>query len=178
MRKTRLLTLAILSLLLGACASTTPRTGEVQRMTPEDIAKIRPVAKPTIPLDEIVALSQANTAPDAIIARLAATSTLYALTPSQIVVLARNGVDQKVIDYMVDAQEKARQATLITQLADRDAAAAAQLAREREHRLALQRRQDHWNWGFAYGPWGPGFGGGWGRGHYYDPFYRRFGPRW
>ena len=33
----------------------------------------------------------------------------------------RQGVDQKVIDYLAEVQEKARQATLTTQLADRDA---------------------------------------------------------
>ena len=167
-----------LAALLTACASPGPQTGAVQRLTPEQLAGLKPIANPKVPLDEIVALSQAGTAPAAIIARLTATATIHSLTPAQIVVLSRNGVDQKVIDHLVETQEKARQATLITQLADRDAEVAAQLARERERRLALQRRQDQWNWGFSYGPWGPGFGGGWGRGYYYDPFYRRYGPRW
>ncbi len=178
MRMARNLVPAVLAVLLTACASSGPQPGAVQRLTPEQLANLKPIANPKVPLDEIVALSQAGTAPDAIIARLTATSTIHALTPAQIVVLSRNGVDQKVLDHLVETQEKARQATLITQLADRDAEAAAQLALERQRRLALQQRQDQWNWGFSYGPWGPGFGGGWGRGYYYDPFYRRYGPRW
>ena len=178
MRMARSLVLVVPALLLTACASSGPQPGVVQRLTPEQLASVKPIANPKVPLDEIVALSQAGTAPDAIIARLTATSTIHALTPAQIVVLSRNGVDQKVIDHLVETQEKARQVTLITQLADRDAQAAAQLAVERERSLALQRRYNPWNWGFAYGPWGPGFGGGWGRGYHYDPFYRRYGPRW
>ncbi len=178
MRMARSFAPLVVAALLTACASPGPQPAAVQRLTPEQLANLKPIANPKVPLDEIVALSQAGTAPDAIIAHLTATSTIHALTPAQIVVLSRNGVNQKVIDHMVETQEKARQATLITQLADRDAQAAAQLAVERERRLALQRRYDQWNWGFAYGPWGPGFGGGWGRGYHYDPFYRRYGPRW
>jgi|GEM_PF-6529214 len=178
MRMARSLTLLVVAALMTACASPGPPPGAVQRLTPEQLASLKPVANPKVPLDEIVALAQAGTAADAIIARLTATSTIHALTPTQIVVLSRNGVDQKVIDHLVETQEKARQATLITQLADRDAEVAAQLARERERRRALQHRQDQWMWGFGYGPWGPGFGGNWGRGFHHDPFFRRFGPRW
>ena len=178
MRMARSFALLVVTALMTACASPGPQPGAVQRLTPEQLASLKPIANPKVPLDEIVALAQAGTAPDAIIARLTATATMHALTPAQIVVLSRNGVDQKVIDHLVEAYEKARQATLITQLADRDAEVAAQLARERERRWALQQRQDQWMWGFGYGPWGPGFGGRWGRGYHYDPFFRRFGPRW
>lgn len=178
MQMARSSALLVVAALMTACASPGPQPGAVQRLTPQQLANLKPIANPKVPLDEIVTLSQAGTAPDAIIARLTATSTIHALTPAQIVVLSRNGVDQKVIDHLVETQEKARQATLITQLADRDAEVAAQLARERERRLALQRRQDQWMWGFGYAPWGPGLGGSWGRGYHYDPFFRRYGPRW
>lgn len=178
MRLAHLSSLGILCLLLQACTLPGPQPGSVQRMSPQDLANFKVKPNPGVPLDEIVALSQAGTTPEVIIARLTATATVHALTPAQIVVLARNGVDQKVIDHLALVQEKARQATLITQLADRDAQAAAELEQERAYRRALQQRQDQFYWGFNYGPWGPGFGPGWGRGYYYDPFYRRFGPRW
>ena len=178
MRRFKSILLTAPILLLAACASPGPSAPAVQRLSPEELARLAPTPNPTVSLEEIMARSKVGTAPEALIKRLADTGTIHVLTPAQIVELSRQGVDQKVIDYLVHAQEKARQATLITQLADRDAQAAAQLARERERRRALQMQQDSWHWGFGYGPWGPSYGIGWGRGYYYDPFYRGYRPRW
>ena len=104
--------------LLGACASPGPQPGSVQRLTPEQLARIAPTPNPAIPLSEIMALSKAGTPPEAIIKRLADTGTVHVLSASQIINLATHGVDQKVIDALVEAQERSRQTTLVTQLAD------------------------------------------------------------
>lgn len=164
-------------LLLTACASSGPQPGSVQRLSPEELARIRPVARPVVGLEEIIARTKTGQTPEAIIARLRETGTVHVLPSAQIVDLSRQGVDQKVIDYLAEAQEKARQATLTTQLADRDAQAAAQLEQERQRRLALQHQYDSWTWGYSYGPWGPRYGIGWGRGYYHDPFFRPW-RRW
>ena len=177
MQLVKLSAVVAVALLLAACASGGPPPGSVQRISPEELARIRPVAKPVVGLEEIIARSKTGATPDAIIARLAETGTVHVLTSAQIVELSRQGVDQKVLDYLAETQEKARQASLITQLADRDAQAAAALEQERGRRLALQRQYDNWQWGFAYGPWGPRYGIGWGRGYYHDPFYRPW-RRW
>jgi hypothetical protein len=176
MRLPKTLCLAPLALLLAACASNGPPPGAVQRLSPQDLARLQPPANPKIPLDEIVAWSKEGATPEAIVRRLGETGTVHILSPAQIVDLARQGVHQKVIDYLVDVQEKARQATLITQLADRDAQAAAQLAHERERQRALQQYYGSWQWGYGAGPWGPGYGIG--RGYYYDPYFRGWRPRW
>ena len=95
---------------------------------------------------------------------------MHVLSPAQIVDLSKQGVDQAVIDHLVAGAEKARQATLATQLADRDAREADRLARERARRLALERDWA-WSWGFGYGRWGPSWGMGWGRPYPYGPYY-------
>lgn len=162
--------------ILAGCASSGPPPGTVQRITPEELARIKPVAKPVVGLEEIIARTRTGATPEAIIARLAETGTVHVLTSAQIVELSRQGVDQKVLDYLAEVQEKARQATLVTQLADRDAQAAAQLEQERQRRQALQHQYDAWYWGYGYGPWGPRYGFGWGP-YYRDPFFRPW-RRW
>ena len=161
---------------LGGCAST-QHNGRVERVTPEQLAALKPAPNPKIPLAEVIALSKGATPTAAIIARLQESGTFYNLTPQQIVDLNAGGVDQSVINHLVDAQERARQATLITQLADRDAQAAAQLEHERQKRLYAQRRYDPYFYdpfwprpfyGYGYrGGWNFGIGGGF-------PRYRRW----
>jgi hypothetical protein len=156
--------------LLSACASSGPAPGTVARLSPEELSRLQPTPKPAIPLADIVMWSKEGAKPDAIIRRLTETGTMHVLAPAQIVDLSRQGVDQAVIDHLVQVQEKARQATLATQLADRDAQAAAQLEQERERRRAMQQRLNQWNWGIGYGA-------GWGPGYYRDPFFRPW-RRW
>lgn len=129
-------------------------------MTPEQLAALKPVANPAVPLDEVVALSKAGTAPEDIIKRLRETHTIHLLAAQQIVDLGKQGVDQTVINYMADAQEKARQARLLTELADRDAAQAKKLENEKQRRRAAE--QSYYGYGgFSYGypryGWGPGY---------------------
>ena len=137
---------------LAGCASSGPQPGSVQRLTPEQLARIAPTPNPAIPLSEIMALSKAGTPPGAIIKRLADTGTVHVLSATQIVNLATHGVDQKVIDALVEAQERSRQTTLMTQLADRDAQEAQRLEFERQRLWQAQR-------------------------YYYDPFWDPYWPR-
>lgn len=163
---------------LGGCAAP-QHNGQVTRLSPEDLARLVPPPNPKVPLSDVIVWSEEKATPDAIIKRLRDTGTFYNLNAQQIVDLAKQGVDQRVIDHLVDAQEKARQTTLLTQLADRDAQAAQDLEREQNRRRALQNQYNFWNFGYgAYGaPWGPRYGLGWSYGSYYDPFFRTWRPR-
>ena len=172
-RKFFFITLAIAAVSLGGCAST-QTNGRVERITSEQLAAFKPAPNPAIPLADVITLSQAAIPPAMIIKKLQDSGTFYNLTPQQIVDLNAQCVDQTVINHLVDAQEKARQTTLITQLADRDARVAQELQRERARREALQ---SHYQWSYGYGPWRPGYGFGWSRGPFYDPFYRSW-RRW
>jgi hypothetical protein len=169
---------AVLALLCG-CASP-QQNGQITRLTPEDLSRLTPPPNPKVPLSEVISLSAAGTPPEVLIKKLQDTGTFYNLNAQQIVDLSKQGVDQRVIDHLVDAQEKARQATLLTELADRDAKAAQALERERNRRRAMQQQYNSWNFGYgAYGGnWGPRYGLGWSYGSYYDPFFRAWRPRW
>ncbi len=168
---------------LGGCAST-QHNGLVTRLTPADLARLTPPPNPKLPLSEVIALAKSALPPDAIIKNLQDTGSFYNLNAQQIVDLSKQGVDQRVIDHLVDAQEKARQATLLTELADRDAKAAQDLERERNRRRTLQHQYHYSAWPHGYGgfggAWSPrfGFGGSIGSPYYYDPFFRAWRPRW
>lgn len=173
------LILAAALALLGGCASPPP-AGQIARLTVEDLARLTPPPNPKVPLSEVISLSAAGTPPESLIRKLQDTGTFYNLSAQQIVDLGKQGVDQRVIDHLVDAQEKARQATLLTELADRDAKAAQALERERNRRRALQQQYNSWSFGLGSygGGWGPRSGIGWSYGSYYDPFFRTWRPRW
>ena len=179
------LMLAATLIALGGCASTQPgeTRGQVARLSPQDLARLTPPPNPKVPLGELIGWSQEKATPEAIIKRLRDTGTFYNLSPQQIVDLHQQGVAQPVINHLVEAQEKARQATLLTELADRDAKAAQDLERERNRHRALQHQYGPAPYPYGYGhggAWGPrfGFGSSIGRPYYYDPFFRSWRPRW
>ena len=87
-------------LALSACASSGARYGNVDRITPEEMAKILPKPIATLSLDEIVSDSKQGKTADAIIAKIKASSSRYELTPSQSLDLSQKGVDVKVLDYI------------------------------------------------------------------------------
>lgn len=185
MSRSRLIALLLLitALTLGGCASPQPsasksahQPGQITRLSPQDLARLTPPPNPRVPLSEVIVWSQEGAASDAIIKKLQDSGTFYNLTAQQIVDLNKQGVHQRVIDHLVEAQEKARQATLFTQLADRDAKAAQQIEQERNRRRALQQQ---YQYGYG-GAWGPrhGFGFGASSPYYYDPFFRTWRPRW
>ena len=178
MSRSRLIPLLLLTaaVALGGCASTRQH-GEVTRLSPQDLARLVPPPNPKVPLSEVMVWSQEGASSDAIIKKLQDTGTFYNLNAQQIIDLSKQGVHQRVIDHLVEAQEKARQATLLTELADRDAKAAQQIEQERNRRRALQQQYQYYGYG---GAWGPrhGFGFGAGSPYYYDPFFRTWRPRW
>lgn len=162
------------TVLLSSCATTPPpAAARMERLTPEQLAAIRPQANPAVPLAEIEAMSRAGTPPADIIKRLRDTQTIHLLTAQQIVELAREGVDQSVIDYLAETQEKARQARQLTELADRDAAQAKKLEAETRRRRAAE--EAYYNYG-GFWPGYPGYRPGW-PGYYGSPFFYGY-RRW
>lgn len=172
MKLFRMSIIVLAAAMLSACASDGPRPGEIQRLTPEQVAALKPAPNPKVPLEEIVALSKSGVAAEAIIKRLQETATIHNLSAQNIIDLGREGVDRKVIEFLAEVQEKARQSALATQLADRDAQHARELEQEQQRRRALQLQYENWNWGFGFGGWGPHGGFGWSPLYYYDWRFR------
>jgi PBP1b-binding outer membrane lipoprotein LpoB len=158
--KTWMMLIAIV-LLLSGCASTGTQQTKVDRITPEELAKILPQPVATVTLDEIVADSKAGKTADEIIAKIKTSHSRYELTPTQTLDLNKQGVDVKVLDYIHQSNELAKQNAIADEMNKREqekSATKKQLQRER----ALNNRY--------YDPfWGPHFGAYYGRGFYPIP---------
>ncbi len=161
--------LVIMSLMLiTACASTPAQQPQVKRITPEELAKILPPAVATISLDEIVNDAKQGKTPDEIITKIQTSNSRYELTPAQTLDLSKQGVDTKVLDYIHQSNELAKQNAMADEINTREKErAAAEKILKRERDLARSRYYDPY--------WGSGFGGFYGH-----PFYgynRGFGSR-
>ena len=176
----QVLALVISLLLVAGCASTGPQQAKIERITPEELAKILPQPVATVTLEEIVKDSKANKSADEIIAKIKASNSRYELTPAQTLDLSKKGVDTKVLDYIHESNELAKQNAVADEINKREkerAAAEKKLKRERD--AAQNRYYDpFWGprfggfYGGPYGYYGRGFGSrfGWGGGFGY-PFY-------
>jgi hypothetical protein len=159
---------------LSACATngvenTQP---EVQRISPEDLAKIMTPAVATVSLDELLADAKQGKTPDEIIAKIKASNSRYELTPAQSLALHQQGLDIKVLDYIHEANERAKQNALADEINKRQQAQAEKEKLLKEERdLARMQYYDPY-WGMYYGrPWGP-YGP-----NPYTLRYRYLGPR-
>ena len=172
--KFNLISIVLIALCLSACATTGARTdaqqGSVERITPEELAKLMPPAVATVSLDEIVADSKAGKTPDEIIEKIKTSNSRYELTPTQVLDLNKQGVDVKVLDYIGQANELAKQNAIADELNKRNKETlAAQKILKRERDIARER--------LYYDPfWGPRFGAYYGRPYYGSRFRgSRFG---
>lgn len=161
------LVLIALSMLAG-CASTGAPPAQVKRITPEELAKLLPPPVATLSLDEIINDSKQGKTPDQIIEKIKASNSRYELTTAQALELSKQGVDTKVLDYIHQSNELAKQNAVADEINKREkerATAEKMLKRERD--IARSRYYDPF--------WGPRFGGFYGH-----PFYgynRGFGGR-
>jgi hypothetical protein len=159
--------IALTVLTISGCA-TSPGVGQrdaagnplLARLTPAERAQIGPEAPVRLSVETLVALSQQGVSPDQIIRRYFQTGTRLKLTEAQLAALRKEGVDQRVLDYIASAEQDAARTDAIAAQADQ--AAQVRLAYDRALYAA-------WWGGYPYaGYWGPGVypyaGYGWGRG--------------
>lgn len=168
-------------LVLSGCASTATKQGKVDRITPEELAKLIPPPVATVSLDEIVATSRAGKTSDDIIAQIKASNSRYELSPAQVVDLNKQGVDTKVLDYIQQSNELAKQNIMADEIYKREKdkrVAQDQLRRERNFNRN-QFNDPFWGGGFGngFGGFGPGFIGPIGPGGHFGRFGNRFGNR-
>lgn len=166
----RLILLMFSLLVFAGCASTGNKPSQVERITPEELAKLIPPPVATVSLEEIVADSKAGESADNIIAKIKNSNSRYELSSTQVLDLNKQGVDAKVLDYIQQSNELAKQNAIADEMNRREqekAAAKKQLQRERA-----------FNNNRYYDPfWGPYYGGYYGRGFYGPGYWRgsRFG---
>ncbi len=140
-----LLALMLSIVMLTGCASTGTRQTEVERITPEELAKILPPPVATVTLDEIVADSKAGKTSDEIIAKIKASQSRYELTPTQTLDLSKQGVDIKVLDYIHESNELAKQNAIADELNKRE-----QEKRATQKMLQRERAYGYYNDPFYY----------------------------
>ena len=119
------------------------KQAEVERMTPEQLAKILPPPIATVTLDELVVDSKAGKSADEIIAKIKASNSRYELTTAQTLDLSKQGVDTKVLDYMHQSNELAKQNAIADEMNKRaKEKAVAEKALKRERDFARNRYYD------------------------------------
>jgi len=151
-----------LMLLLTGCASGPQRfsSPKIQRISPEELERILPRPVPTVSLEEIVRLSREGVPSAAIIEKIRQSGSTYALAPSQMIDLSRQGVDSVVLDYLYASREQILREGYADEINRRDGEYRAEL--EHLQRELMQQRAyscDPFWWGYPY-PWGyyrPGF---------------------
>jgi PBP1b-binding outer membrane lipoprotein LpoB len=164
------------------CASTGARQSEVERITPEQLAKILPPPVATVTLDELVTDSKAGKSADEIIAKIKVSNSRYELTTAQTLDLSKQGVDTKVLDYMRQSNELAKQNAIADEINKREQEKRfAQKQLQRERALSQSYYGDYYDSPF-YNPYynygyNPYFGNRffWGSQFYGGPsfYYRR-----
>ena len=102
-------------LALTGCASTAEHpVSRIDRLSPEELAKRLATKVDAMTLVEVVDLTKKGSSAGEIIEKLKLTHTHFALTPSQAVELANQGVDTTVLDYIHTSHQQA----MMDELAD------------------------------------------------------------
>lgn len=156
--KTQWLSIFAVIILLSGCASSgqSPSRGEVERISPEELQKLVPPAVATVSLEELLADSKAGKTPEQLIEKIKTSNSRYDLTPAQSLELNKQGLDVKVLEYMHQVNELAKQNAIADEMNKRQqerALVEKKLRRERD--LANMRYYDPF--------WGPSFGAYYGR---------------
>lgn len=170
-----ILVLASFFIMTGCASVGQPQKSEIERITPEELAKLLPPPVATVTLDEIVADSQQGQSAEAIIAKIKDSNSRYELSSSQVLDLNKQGVDPKVLDYIQQSNELAKQNAIAEemnkrqqeQLETKEALARERLRRHRyydpfwgpsfyyRHRLPIGPTGRHWRhrygWGLSFG---------------------------
>jgi hypothetical protein len=136
----------VLALLCTSCASNVGQrdaTGnpKLERIMPEEIASIEATRPAHMSADDLVLLSREGVAADQIIDRYRQSGARLRLNEGQITDLRRRGVDERVIQHIIEAERSAQKTDAITAQADREAQ--DRIRREQQARF------------YYYDPWGP-----------------------
>lgn len=146
-----LLCAALSVLALAGCAAGLERDArgspKIERLSEDALGRL-PAPEPKLTAEDVVRLSREGMQPEKIIEKFQATHSRLRMPRSEIMELGKQGVDSKVLDYLAEAEERARQTDVAESLARRD----AEQAREEEQRRELYR--------YPFNPYYPPYWGG------------------
>jgi hypothetical protein len=149
---------------LFGCAALPPAPGagpSIERLSPEELARLLPKPDPKLPTAELVRMSKEGASASEIIARIKETGSRYDLSPSQAIELHAQGVSTEVLDYIQSAREQDLRDRVAEEINEREQRHAEELRREQE----LRRNS------YYFDPWWPGyFGYGWNYGYPIHPY--------
>jgi hypothetical protein len=158
----------ILSLALIACASNIQRSDvrsqKIDRISEEELSRImvKPIA--TLSLDDVVRLTKEGATADQIIEKIRISNSSYDLTPSQVVDLNKQGVDNKVLDYIHTSRELALRNNVAEEINQREKVKRAELDKLQRQHWQQQRMYDtacgfgYYGRPYGYGSFGSHFG--------------------
>ena len=162
----------ILSLGLIACASNSQRSDihsqKIDRISEEELSRImvKPIA--TLSLDDLVRLTKEGATADQIIEKIRISNSSYDLTPSQIVDLNKQGVDNKVLDYIHISRESALRNNVADEINQREKERRVELDKLKRQQW-LQQQQRMYDPACGFGYYGQPYG--------YGSFGSHFGHR-
>jgi hypothetical protein len=157
-------------LLLSGCATNGQTVSPViERISEEELSRIMPQPLATLSLDDLVRLSKEGMTAAQIIEQIKSSNSMYDLTPSQSVLLSKQGVDSQILDYIHTSRELAVRNSIADEINRRE-----KIKREELERLKRQqlRAYDPFCRNVPYGMYpygafssrfGTGFGIGYGR---------------
>ena len=146
-----ILTIGVM-LLMAGCA-TNGSQANIERITPEQLAKILPQPVANLSLDEIVTLSQEGVNANEIIKKINASHSSYELMPTQTLALSKKGVDAKVLDYIHTSNEAAKQNAIADEINKREKAKV-----EAQQELRRQQELERRTYDRFYDPFWQGYG--------------------
>lgn len=151
MKKETLLIVGML--LLNACATTNSTQSDIKRITPEALDQLVPAAVASYSLEEMVADSKQSKTPDEIIAKIKTSDSRYDLSVSKLLELNQQGVDAKVLDYIQQSNERARQNYIAEEINKVEKEKSEALRRLRDERMMQMHRYYDPFWPPYYGPY-------------------------
>lgn len=173
MSKSRFVLFTVVMLAISGCATNGQSWApNIDRISEVELARIMPTSVATLSLDDLVKLSQDGATAEQIIAQIKTSNSYYDLTPSQSVLLNKQGVDNQVLDYIHVSREQALRNNVADEINKREKISRSQIERLRRQQFNSYDPFCRYGaygmnpYGFgAYGSrfgWGGGFSRQWG----------------
>lgn len=102
-----LIFLLVLLLLTGCATNGQSLSPLIERISEEELSRIMPQPLATLSLDDLVRLSKEGMTAAQIIEQIKSSNSMYDLTPSQSVLLSKQGIDIQILNYIHTSRELA-----------------------------------------------------------------------